>query len=346
MRLQSFYPIIVTPRVTECSGGSDSKSSSRRAATRDRPEQLAACLDRLLSAGSSAARGCDVLVVDSSREGAASCRAMVDELARSRGRVICYLDRTDKIAWAERLAAESGVDPEVVRFALLGASEISIDTGSNRNAIALQLAGSVYLSTDDDVGGQLRSWSAPPAAGPRLRLSARANPTRIFPFADREALLGATAVQPDSIVDGHEQLVGRALGAILRETEPGGVDLAELSPPAVETVLRGRARVRVTMAGIYGDSGAASSAFYLFAEGCQLPADDEAYPALAGSGLVYRAADAATGKSPGRWVSPRPFICCSAAPASTPWSLRQAASLPSGASFRTSPIWPGATCRG
>ncbi len=233
--------------------------------TRDRPAGLERCLRSHLDNARSSGRAPSFSVVDSStkaelREQNRAVLRAIDET--SEGAVI-YADADDKATYARRLAAESGLAEEVVRFALFDLEGVGHDTGANRNAVLLAHAGRAFLSADDDTVCDPRSVWPDDEDGEGLGLAAT-DPTTVRLYPDLVAAFASTQPAKTSALDGHERLLGKTVAACLEDHPPERVFLDGLPAPMMEALLDGRARVAATFSGLLGDGGAKQPIFHLF----------------------------------------------------------------------------------
>ena len=261
--------------------------------TRNRPAGLERCLRSYLDNVRAAGRAADFTVIDSSPD--PDVRARNRDLLRalsaeSRG-ALAYADTADKEAYAQRLAQEVDLAPDLVRFALLDVAGLGYDTGANRNAVLLAHPGRPFLSVDDDMVCDLRPVSS---ASDGLAMVA-SDPTvlRLFPdLAEALQFLPPTEV---SVLACHERLLGKSVAVCLEGLSPDAISLDSLSPTMMESLLAGQARVSATFGGLLGDGGSDRPSFHLFG-GAPLPAeqvaleDPGAFETLAASRQILRAA--------------------------------------------------------
>jgi hypothetical protein len=273
--------------------------------TRNRPEALARCLRSHIDHGDRFGRSFDIALVDSSdtENARRASREVALATARDRRRRVLYIDAAGKGRFADRLAQQAGVAPDIVRFALTDLLGLGQDAGANRNALLLGLAGQAFLSSDDDVVCDVRQPL--PAAPARLRLTSRADPTEVRLFETFEAVQAAAPAQPVDLFDRHERLLGRRLTALLAEMPVHELALDSVGPSLWDRVAEGRDRVAVTSSGLLGDSGARYPSFYAWSNTAVkeqlLDADEQSYRHLLESRQLVRAADCPT-------VTPGPFV--------------------------------------
>ncbi len=267
--------------------------------TRNRPEAVQRAIRSYATHMRAFGRAPSWTVLDSSPDPAARARTRegLEPLARE-GIALSYASVAEKEAYGAALAAEAGVDPEIVRFALFDVEAMGHDTGANRNALLLAHAGQMLLSVDDDAVCDVRgaNGGVSDARARAIELTAFHNPeVRLFESADdaRASLPSANV----SLLDAHEALLGRSVDACLRGLEASGVIAETLSDDALEAILEGRANVSATMGGFWGDCAATSPAYYLFCEGpppSDFPRDPTSYRKLVSSRQIVRMAQRPT----------------------------------------------------
>ncbi len=263
--------------------------------TRDRPAEARRALGSLAeNVGRDGGRVLPVLLVDDGRAGAAA--------AGDLGKHVRVLDRAARTAWAERLAAASGVDAALARFALLGELD-GVDwptAGACRNAGMLAGAGKGVLFVDDDIDCRA---AQPPDGEPShgLTLSSAVDPSELYLYGNLDQASDRSTTDVD-ILGAHEEMLG-LMAATCVEALPADdlLELTEARPGLIEAVTTGDAWVRATMLGIHGDSGMASPNYFLTLRGQardRLLAD---YPAHRLTRAVARCVPRAT-LSSGRWL--------------------------------------------
>jgi hypothetical protein len=212
-----------------------------------------------------------VVTDDSLSAGAADrIKASLQELAKRFNTRIRYAGRRERAQYADALAAESGVSPEIIRFAILGDERCGLSTGSNRNSLLLDTAGSLLLSVDDDTFCRI---AVSPGSESTVSFSSLHDPTEFRFFPNRADALQSVSVAEADILACHEWLLGS-------DIDPAG---------SVEE----RGRVVITLNGLMGDSGMASPSYYLTLTGPsrdRLVASPQAYRSALVSREVIRTA--------------------------------------------------------
>jgi hypothetical protein len=231
------------------------------------------CLESYLENCVSHGRSPEFVVMDDSRSAGSVdlTKIALRQLARRFDRPVRYAARRQRDRFADTLAAESGVSPEIIRFAMFGDERCALSTGANRNCLLLDTLGSLTLAVDDDT--LCRIASAPdPKDG--VAFFPGYEPTEFWFFSSRDrAIQSATFVDVD-VLACHEALLGRAL--------------ADLGGPATAS-----GAVTMTLNGLLGDSGMTSPRYYLTltsASRDRLVASPEAYRSAFQSREILRCA--------------------------------------------------------
>jgi amino acid adenylation domain-containing protein len=222
-------------------------------------------------------------------------RAMLGGVARDTGLPVRYAGTAEKRAFVDRLAGESGLDPELLAWAIGDAERSGRAYGANRNALLLDGAGSLFLSFDDDTTARLRLPHAM-QAGVALQTEPGVGEIRVLSDGAGEAdFTGDAALD---LVGAHQGFLGRPVGAVLRTAgspQVGRSDPAALGPPDL-------ARVVASYHGWAGDSGWESGAEARFLSGAAwewLTRSEDAYwEALENPALVRYAPQTTLSRAP------------------------------------------------
>jgi hypothetical protein len=263
--------------------------------TRNRPGAVVRCLRSFGAHLRAHQRTLPALVVDSSGpEPGERLRRALAGLQAEQGRALRWVGMPQKEAFAGKLAVAAGVDRELVRFALLDPMGLGHDVGSNRNTLLLLQAGQLFLSADDDMVCEPRQ---PPGPSRPMALAADELPTTLRLHPDLASARDSLAPLEGCVLDLHERVLGRSLGASLDPAADTGVDVQAVEPGMLASLLEGRARTAASFGGYYGDSGASFPAFFLWSDPtvrAQLQGGVESYRALLASRQVVRLAPALT----------------------------------------------------
>lgn len=246
--------------------------------TRNRPAMLSRCVESYVECAKRHSREIRVVVADSSDD--ASVRRSNVELLivlrKKYGVDIDYLGPDEKRAFSQRLTAR-GLDPSPVDFAILNPENGRIDPGANRNALLLDTIDECVVQVDDDTICRVIPWAAHIEG---IRFTSSSDPTERV-FMDQDEAIPVARFEQRDFFALHESLLGRSVGELV---EQHGVDAQTFDRPAVRLfrrMERGSARVAVTALGLAGDSGMASSTFFVNIDG-------DSRPNLMRSERVYR----------------------------------------------------------
>ncbi|MGH7829737.1 MAG: phosphopantetheine-binding protein, partial [Candidatus Binatia bacterium] len=194
-------------------------------------------------------RSNDFVVIDDpdTKEIQSRCRDMLGELKRRYGVEILYGGREDKVIYADRLIARSGVPEEVVRFALLDVEECGQSYGVSRNALLLHSVGDMAFSADDDTICRL---SASPEQAPGLALTSEWDPAEVWFFPDRETALQSASGTEADLLAIHEQLLGKNASALAAQSGNGH---PSFDPGLLKRHRATQGKVLATFNGLLGD---------------------------------------------------------------------------------------------
>lgn len=178
-------------------------------------------------------------------------RQLLVELKKRFGFDIAYAGLEEKQRFAKDLVSAGDLPPDVVNFALFAEGHAGFSGGKNRNALLLQTAGEMFLSTDDDAVCRL---VVPPEEDEFDITTEGSRGMKWWFFPNRKAALESVSFVDEDALGIHEQLLGKDIGSCVTMLE----DIDALNLPQLDPALRSKAtdaRVLVTTAGIFGDSG-------------------------------------------------------------------------------------------
>ena len=230
-------------------------------ATRGREEILrrgiASYLDNRAKFGGSV----DFIVIDDALEPDAQqrTRAVLEELKKDHGATLRYASRRDREAFADQVAAYSGLPGDLIRFAVLGRRPNDRTTGSCYNSLLLDTIGSCYVIADDDTLCQI---AAPPDQHDSLALTSRFDPTEFWFYRDRQSAFNALTQADQDFFAIHESLLGRGIGDCMPAVDgAGSLDLDRMAPAFDRRLRMLGGRVAATSVGIVGDSGIGNTGY-------------------------------------------------------------------------------------
>jgi hypothetical protein len=230
-------------------GGPRSRPQTVVVITADRPTLLARCLRALVSNCRYGAARPALMVIDGSRSraNAKAGRWALSSVPRGTFSSCRYIGGHERRRLCSAISRRAtSIDPSLLRFALAGGW-----TGANRNVAQLLTQGESYVSVDDDV--ICRLWGS--GSDETIRVVGHDDVRRSDYFATRAQATDGLNVLPLSVCDAHGLLLGRRLVDVV--ADGSAVDLSEACPHALRALLRrSGAMVRVTCAGLAGDSAA------------------------------------------------------------------------------------------
>jgi hypothetical protein len=227
--------------------------------TADRPEALRRCLGHLVRHCQQFGRIPEIVVVDGSRQlrnRLQNRRTVQHWRSHGAGRWT-YVGDVEAQNLRRALAAD-GVERELLDFALVGGA------GANRNVLTLLTTGRTLVTFDDDV--ICRPWTLA-GADTRLVLGGH-HDHHDYAFYDSRQRATSGLIDSDAdVCRAHHRLLGRSLSELVEERVDGAV-IRETCPHMLRWLqLTDQAVVRLTFAGLAGDSGAACPYSLLFNAG-------------------------------------------------------------------------------
>jgi hypothetical protein len=256
--------------------------------TRDRPQSLLRCLTGYIETALRFGRKHDYVVIDDSRraEVRRENQALLHSLQQRFGVEIYYAGPEEKARYVEALIRQSGLPTDDVEFALLDVENCPVATGTSRNALLLHAVGDLLLQVDDDTICEL---TATPGARVGLALTSQFDPTEFWFLPEGQALSSADV----DLLAIHERLLGRGPADWTSVPDAGaGVRSERAGPSFHRKVQTGSARVLVTAAGLFGDSGMGSPLYLLTLSGdsrARLLAGEDSYRRVLEEQQVLRA---------------------------------------------------------
>jgi hypothetical protein len=211
--------------------------------THDRVTSLAACLESYMAVCRRHGRTPEFVVMDdvvendpAGGEKRARVLATLRALDVTGNETIRYAGICEKERFADALARESSISPEIIDFALFGDRRCGLFTGANRNALLLDTVGSLVFGADDDT---LARTCAAGARETAASFTSEYEPREFWFFPNRRDALEAVRPTDTDLLASHEQFLGRTLAEV---GAAAGVD----------------GQVAITVPGLVGDSGMGS----------------------------------------------------------------------------------------
>ena len=233
--------------------------------TADRPEPLKRCLESYTRHCAQNSSGVRFLVIDGSRQVATQQATydVVSESRRTSGVEIQYIGDAERRTLREVLIAK-GFAPATVTFAIPDPIP-AYTAGASRNLLLLLTAGEGILSVDDDT---ICSVWADPHRHDGLSLYGHEYPCDMSFFSSRDEAVSAIQPANADLVGAHSELLGTPLSFLAKKAQDGIEDLHSCDHLTAAIVEKEpRSRVRMTFAGIAGDSAQYCGHQLLFARG-------------------------------------------------------------------------------
>lgn len=245
--------------------------------TKDRPERLLIGLESYAGYRQKFARDLTFLVADQSQSETVRNQNIetIGEIKKKYGGKYFHGSVSEVETMAADLARESGVSPDIVRFALLNDLNFPKAYGANRNALLLATIDELIMQTDDD--GDAKTKAVPQQEMERLVLTSNFSEYRPFFPSEQELTDLFSGFETTDVLRSHETLLGKSVSSCMNDFRAVSVDRAENS-----FFSRSHGRVvAATMFGSVGTSGIGTSFWTLFA-------DDRARASLMRSESNYR----------------------------------------------------------
>jgi hypothetical protein len=152
-----------------------------------------------------------------------------------------------------KLMLENKVPEEVLEYALFGLSSFNCQTGANRNVFLLYTKDKLTILSDDDIYFDL----ARNGNHNMLSLTSNASFQDISCefYCDQNKLTETINTDDLDSLEIHQRLLGQPLSEIVRKFNKA-ISLKQLSSKEVIKNLRNEKKIRLTMMGVAGDSGA------------------------------------------------------------------------------------------
>jgi hypothetical protein len=230
-------------------------------------------------------------------------RAMLQALKRKYGVEISYAGQEERATFAEKLIRRGEVPSEVVEFSLSNADGFPAAYGVTRNALLLDALGELFLQVDDDT---VCNIAAVPETSDGIVFTSKCDPTELWFFPDHETAMNSVDFVKRDFLALHESLLGRNLADCVSLFAPDGEsDVTNVGSTFLHQLNDDYARVRVTFAGLIGDSGigVGRGGSYIFLDGPslkRLTESEEKYRSGLASRQILRAVTRTT-VSDGDW---------------------------------------------
>jgi len=185
-------------------------------------------------------------------------QAAVTDTIRQSGVRAAKVGTSERTSFASRLARCTGVDADLIRFAVSNPMELPAAYGAARNSLVLGAAGASILQVDDD---SVCALAAPPEPLAGLVLTSEPDPTEFW-FAEDLDLDRYPRATAEGCIEAHEELLGKNVAQLVEQAH-GNVDMRGFSTRSVTHMHRQNGTVVAVMMGVIGDSGISRPAYFL-----------------------------------------------------------------------------------
>lgn len=238
--------------------------------TRDRPESITKSLKSFVENTLESYPNLEYLVFDDSTLKNYYTNKQNIELINQKYKTnIKLIGRIERIVFLNRLIKklENKVPNHVIEYGLMGLSEIDHRTGANRNTFQLFTTGKFSLLTDDDIFCNISKNGNDQHLVITSNASSADASTEFF--INQKELNVKVAFNYNDPLILHQKLLGQSINRLI-ENYKRQISLNMISPKFIYDNLNSEKKVRVTMMGAAGDSGAGSPISKIFMQGNKL----------------------------------------------------------------------------
>jgi|GEM_PF-3448310 len=226
--------------------------------TRDRTESVKKSVESFIENLPKVDNEFDFIVFDDSTpENYNNNKRNIEYLKKKHKLSIKLVGENERKELIERLSLilKNKVPKHVIEYGLMGLSGVNHRTGANRNAFLLFTTGRYSLLSDDDVFCQISKNGK----DEKLTITSDASSfdTETIFFNDKNELNNKVKFDHNDPIGIHQLLLGHSIGSLTPKFN-GNVSLNGITPKFTNDSLNSDKKVRVTMMGAAGDSGAGS----------------------------------------------------------------------------------------
>jgi len=226
--------------------------------TRDRTESVIKSLESFIENLPKPNHKFDFIVFDDSTpENYNNNKRNIEYLKKKHKLSIKLVGENERKELIERLSLilKNKVPKHVIEYGLMGLSGVNHRTGANRNTFLLFTTGRYSLLSDDDVFCQIFKNGK----DRKLTITSDASSfdTETIFFNDKNELNNKVKFDHNDPIGIHQLLLGHSIGSLTPKFN-GNVSLTGITSKFINDSLSADKKVRVTMMGAAGDSGAGS----------------------------------------------------------------------------------------
>ena len=232
--------------------------------TRDRTESVRRSLESFIENTIERYQDSDFIVFDDSTPENYNTNQQNIELLNQKYKTnIKLVGRTERKVLLKRLIQklENKVPKHVLEYGLMGLSGIDHRTGANRNTFLLFTTGKYSLLTDDDIFCNISKNGNDKQLTITSDASSADASTEFF--ISQSELIKKVEFEYNDPINLHEKLLGQSISN-LTERYRDQVGVVRITPKFIHDNLSTEKKVRVTMMGAAGDSGAGSPISKIF----------------------------------------------------------------------------------
>jgi len=238
--------------------------------TRDRTESVKKSVESFAKNIDRANNEYDFIVFDdSSLKNYNKNKQNIELLNEKYGTQIRIIGKIERELFLDRICEKlkNKVPRHVIKYGLTGLNGIHHRTGANRNTFQLFTLGKYALLTDDDIFCQISKNGD----DEKLTLTSDASYTDVSSefFVGQEELNNKIVFDHNNPVNIHQKLLGHSMGGLIKEYR-NQINLTRITPNYIVDNLNTEKKIRVTMMGVAGDSGAGSPISKIFISGDNL----------------------------------------------------------------------------
>lgn len=238
--------------------------------TRDRTESVKKSVESFAKNINGADKEYDFIVFDDSSLANYNKNKHNFELLNKKfGKKIRIIGRTERGQFLSKICEKLGdkVPRHVMEYGLMGLNDINHRCGANRNTFLLFTIGKYALTTDDDVFCQILKNGDEK----KLTLTSEASFADVSSefFTGQEELNSKIVFDHNNPVNIHQKLLGHSMGSLIKEYR-NQINLSRITTNYIVNNLNTEKKIRVTMMGVAGDSGAGSPISKIFISGDKL----------------------------------------------------------------------------
>ncbi|MEX2641334.1 MAG: hypothetical protein WD266_11640 [Balneolales bacterium] len=232
-----------------------------------RPEMLKRCLSSYIQNFRQNQRVPDIFIIDDSKQRLYQQKnqSVVKNISKLYAGNIFYMDRQQRLLFANIVADEVGIEPALMNFALMGHPGCNRSEGGCRNAILLLTQGKMVLQTDDDTICQI---AQPPTVRKKLTLTSEPSSDEYWFFKSYQDATEAVDFIDVDFLSIHEQILGKTLKSVINPFLDIDCDLdtQKVQSSFVRNMVRGKVEIGISQVGPVGDTGLGTDLYRLLLE--------------------------------------------------------------------------------